>query len=151
MQTLDFDQTIEQITQTDTRYAPEAYYFLRDALDHTQSILKKANAPVKRPQHVSGNQLLEGIREYALSQFGPMTLTVMHDWGIKQCEDFGEIVFNMVDHNLLSKTQEDTRDDFKSVYDFSSAFTEPFLPRRRPPDSTQKPCQARHPEGHPPS
>ncbi|MBT5928556.1 MAG: hypothetical protein HOH33_18295 [Verrucomicrobia bacterium] len=139
MQTLDFDQTIEQITQADERFAADAYYFLRDALDHTQSQLKKESTSRKQPQHVSGAQLLEGIRDLALEQFGPMTLTVMHDWGLKRCEDFGEIVFNMVDHKLLSKTQEDTRADFKSIYDFEEAFKKPFLPRIRPAFSSEKP------------
>lgn len=139
MQTLDFDQTVEQITQSDERYAPDAYYFLRDALDHTQSQIKKEKTSGKQPQHVSGEQLLKGIRDLALEQFGPMALTVMYDWGMLRCEDFGEIVFNMVDYKLLSKTKEDTRADFKSIYNFEDAFKKPFLPRTRPEFSSEKP------------
>lgn len=139
MQTLDFDQTIEQITQTDERYATDAYYFLRDALDHTQAQLNKPTTGRKQPQHVSGKELLEGIRDLAIEQFGPMALTVLNDWGLTRCEDFGEIVFNMVDSKLLSKTADDTREDFKSIYDFEEAFRKPFLPRTRLPFSSEKP------------
>ena len=63
----------------------------------------------------------------------------MYDWGMLRCEDFGEIVFNMVDHKLLSKTKEDTRADFKSIYNFEDAFKKPFLPRTRPEFSSEKP------------
>lgn len=139
MQTLDFDHTVEQITQADERFAADAYYFLRDALDHTQNKIKKEKTSGKQPQHVSGEQLLEGVRDLALEQFGPMALTVMHDWGLTRCEDFGEIVFNMVDHKLLSKTKEDTRADFKSIYDFEEAFRKPFLPERMPAFESEKP------------
>ncbi len=138
MQTLDFDQTVEQITQSDERFAADAYYFLRDALDYTQSKIKKESTSRKQPQHVSGKQLLEGVRDLALDQFGPMALTVMHEWGLKRCEDFGEIVFNMVDFKLLSKTKEDTRADFKSIYDFEDVFRKPFLPKTRPDFSAEK-------------
>jgi uncharacterized repeat protein (TIGR04138 family) len=79
--------------------------------------------------HVSGQELLSGIREFALRQFGPMALTVLEEWGVKRCEDFGEIVFNMIESGLLAKTAEDSRDDFKGGYDFMEAFREPFLPR----------------------
>lgn len=139
MQTLDFDQTIEQISQTDPRFAADAYYFLRDALDHTQAQLRKPSSERKQPQHVSGKELLEGIRDLAIEQFGPMALTVLNDWGVTRCEDFGEIVFNMVDSKLLSKTADDTREDFKSIYDFEEAFRKPFLPRMRLPFSPEKP------------
>ena len=148
MQTLDFDQTVEQITQADERYAADAYYFLRDALDHTQSKLKKESSSRKQPQHVSGKQLLEGIRDLALDQFGPMSLTVLHDWGLKRCEDFGEIVFNMVDYKLLSKTQEDTRADFKSIYEFEETFKKPFLPKTRPAFTSEKPRKKQKQKDH---
>jgi len=149
MQTLDFDQTVEQIADTDQRYAADAYYFLRDALDHTQKTLKEDSNARKQPQHVSGKQLLEGIRKLALEQFGPMALTVLHDWGITRCEDFGEIVFNMVDSKLLSKTQEDTREDFKSIYDFEEAFRTPFLPKFARPVITEKSKQSQGRKDHP--
>jgi uncharacterized repeat protein (TIGR04138 family) len=129
MQAASFEEAIEQIATQDLRYNPEAYFFLREALDHTHRITGK---PPKKNQvrHVTGQELLNGIREYALQQFGPMTLTVLEEWGIKRCEDFGEIVFNMVESKLLAKTEQDSREDFRNGYDFHEAFRKPFLPSR---------------------
>src|SRR3989442_4705624 len=130
MQAASFEEAIEQIAAQDRRYHREAYFFLREALNHTQKMTGK---PPKKNEvrHVSGQELLNGIREYALQPFGPMTLTVLEEWGIKCCEDFGELVFNMVESGLLAKTDKDSRDDFKAGYDFHEAFRQPFLPARR--------------------
>ena len=88
---------------------------------------------------MSGQQLLEGIREFALRQYGPMAITVLDEWGVRRCEDFGEIVFNLVDHGhgLFGKTETDSREDFKGGYDFEEAFKKPFLPGQR----TEKPIE----------
>ena len=82
-------------------------------------------------RHVSGRELLEGIREFGLAQFGPMTLPVFEAWGIHRGEDFGEIVFNLVDHGFLNKTKQDSRNDFQGAYDFHDAFRKPFLPSHK--------------------
>jgi uncharacterized repeat protein (TIGR04138 family) len=142
MQSIDFDQALERIVQNDPRYDREAYRFVRDALDFTQQRLAKAGErPAARsgrkgsrkepPNHVSGSQLLAGIREFALQLFGPMVTTVFSEWGIRGTEDFGEIVFNMVDARLLNKTPEDSKSDFKGVYDFREVFERPFLPESK--------------------
>ena len=129
MQAASFEEVIEQIATQDRRYHREAYFFLREALNHTQKMTGKL--PKKNEiRHVSGQELLKGIREYALQQFGPMTLTVLHEWGIQCCMDFGEIVFNMVESKLLAKTEKDSREDFRKGYDFHDAFRNPFLPSR---------------------
>src|SRR5437773_12394227 len=129
MQAQSFEEAVEQIVAKETRYEREAYFFVREALDHTQRTIGKA--PKKNEiRHVSGQELLDGIREYALQQFGPMTLTVLEEWGIKCCMDFGEIVFNMVETKLLAKTEQDSREDFRNGYDFHDAFRKPFLPSR---------------------
>ena len=130
MQTQSFEDAVEQIVAKDPRYEREAYFFVREALDHTQRMIGKA--PKKHEiRHVSGQELLNGIREYALQQFGPMTLTVLEAWGVKCCEDFGELVFNMVETRLLARTERDSRDDFKNGYDFHEAFRKPYLPARK--------------------
>ncbi len=130
MQAPSFEEAVEQILAKDTRYHRDAYLFVREALDHTQKMIGKQ--PKKNQvRHVSGQELLKGIRQYALLQFGPMTLTVLESWRIRRCEDFGEIVFSMVETNLLAKTDKDSRDDFKSGYDFHDAFRKPFLPSGR--------------------
>jgi uncharacterized repeat protein (TIGR04138 family) len=89
-------------------------------------------------RHVSGQELLGGIRQFALEQFGPMAQTVFEDWGVRNCQDFGEIVFNMVEIGLLAKRDTDSREDFLAGYDFQEAFRKPFLPAsklREPADA----------------
>ena len=140
MQSVNFEELLEPILAKDPRYHREAYLFLRESLDHTQKIVSKPKKGEIR--HVSGQELLAGIREYALEQFGPMAMTVLEEWGIKSSEDFGEIVFNMVEHGLLAKTEKDSREDFKAGYDFYEAFRRPFLPAARPAASPSAPKKA---------
>ena len=78
----------------DPRFPRDAYLFVREALDHTQKTVGKDERG--RLRHVTGQQLLEGIREHALHQFGPMARTVFEEWGIRACKEFGEIVLNMI-------------------------------------------------------
>ena len=130
MNTPNFEEGVERILKQDTRFHRDSYYFLREALDYTQRVSSKKNQ--NRPtKHVIGQELLEGIRDYALEQFGPMTIAVLEEWGIKSCSDFGELVFNMVETSLLAKTENDSRADFQAGYDFTTAFQKPFLPSRR--------------------
>src|ERR1051325_11057731 len=103
MQEGNFDAAIEQIRAKDPRYQREAYQFVREALDHTHKNISRQNRGKLR--HVTGQELLEGIRDYALAQFGPMAMTLLAEWGIHTGEDFGEIVFNMVEIGLLAKTE----------------------------------------------
>ena len=79
-------------------------------------------------KHVTPQQLLEGIRQFALNQFGPMAVTVLEEWGVHNSRDFGEIVFNMVEIELLAKTEKDNRNGFDNGYDFTDAFRKPFWP-----------------------
>jgi uncharacterized repeat protein (TIGR04138 family) len=129
MQEVNFDEALDQIVATDTRFHRDAYVFMREALDFTQKLIGKENQGKVR--HVSGKELLDGLRQYALVQFGPMTSTVFEEWGVQQCKDFGDIVFNMVEIGLLAKTEKDTRDDFQNGYDFTDAFRKPFWPESR--------------------
>lgn len=126
MQEFNWEEVLDQILDRDARYPRDAYLFVKDALDHTQKLVNKRSQG--RIRHVSGQELLAGIREFALDQFGPMTATVFEDWGIRSCADFGEIVFNMVESKLLAKTDKDSREDFKDGYDFDVVFRQPFLP-----------------------
>ncbi|HWI58523.1 MAG TPA: Minf_1886 family protein [Bacillota bacterium] len=126
MQEISFDEAIELILAKDRRYQRDAYVFVREALDHTQKMVAKTSRG--RLRHVSGQELLGGIRDYALAQFGPMAMLVLEEWGIRVSRDFGEIVFNMVDIGLLAKTEQDSRADFEGGYDFFEAFRKPFLP-----------------------
>jgi uncharacterized repeat protein (TIGR04138 family) len=129
MQTVNFEEELEKILAKDTRYGRGAYLFVREALDHTQKMMGRP--PRNEIRHVSGQQLLAGAREYALAQYGPMALTVLEEWGLRRCEDIGEIVFSMVETSLLAKTDQDSREDFKGGYSFEEAFQKPFLPSTR--------------------
>ncbi len=126
MHEVTFEEALDLIRAKDPRYAAEAYLFVREALDHTQKTIAKDTRG--RIRHVTGQELLEGIREYALAQFGPMAMFLLEEWGIRTCEDFGEVVFNMVEIGLLAKTERDSRADFAKGYEFNDAFRKPFLP-----------------------
>ncbi len=104
-----------KILDKDKRYDPESYSFIMTSLDYT---MKK----LKRKGHVSGEELSEGIKDYAMDQFGPMARLVLEKWGIKSTDDFGEIVFNLINSGLLGKTDEDRKEDFHNRYDFKEAF-----------------------------
>ena len=134
-----FEEGLELILATDPRYRRDVYLFLRDALDFTQKMIVKENRGKMR--HVSGQELLAGIREFALAQFGPMTMTVFEEWGVRNCQDFGEIVFNMVEVGLLAKTEKDSREDFKDAYDFEAAFRKPFLPQSKVKSVSRPPAK----------
>ena len=121
-----FSDTVDAICQNDPRYSDEAYYFIRDALDFATKALQK---PRSGPQkHISGTELLDCIRQFTLREYGPMAFTVLNSWHILGTEDFGELVFNLVDAGALGKTEEDKREDFANGYDFQKAFVQPFLP-----------------------
>ena len=126
----DFNEIINIIRKSDTRYARGAYYFLRQALDLSISEMRK-QGKLSRSSHLTGQQLLEGIRLFALEQYGPMARSVLEYWGIKNCRDFGNIVFNLVDSQVLGKTEEDCPEDFDDGYDFTTAFDAPYKPSPR--------------------
>lgn len=111
----DIMDIMETIADKDQRYKAEAYLFLMRGLDFTVNKLKK-------PRHISGGELAKGLRLYAINQFGPLARAVLENWGISSTEDFGNIVFNLIEEKLLSKTDEDSIEDFKGVYDFKEAF-----------------------------
>lgn len=106
---------IRKVLKKNQNYKFEAYSFVMSALHHTVNKLPKS-------RHVSGKELLEGIRDYALEQFGPMARTVLNYWGIRETQDFGEIVFALVEVGILRKQPEDSIEDFKNVYSFEDAF-----------------------------
>ncbi|MCK9431982.1 MAG: hypothetical protein PHQ84_01680 [Candidatus Omnitrophica bacterium] len=113
----DFYRIVDEICDKDKRYKPDAYEFMLKGLEFTQKKLKKNS-------HVSGSELAVGLRDYAINQYGPLAGMVLSYWGIRQTKDFGNIVFNMIERKLLSKTKEDSLLDFEEVYDFKAAFSD---------------------------
>jgi len=128
MQKIGFAEALDSIVASDPRYQRDAYVFLRDALDFTTKQQKKVRGATVR--HVSGPELLGGVRQYALKEFGPLVMTVFDSWGIHSCEDIGNMVFNLIDAGIFGKTEEDSIEDFKNVYDFDEAFVKPFAPEK---------------------
>jgi len=129
MQKLDFGAKLDLIVQQDSRYDREAYLFLRDALDYTVKLRKKAR---ESTDHVNGQQLLDGLRQFALKQYGPMVVTVFAYWGVHRGDDFGEMVFNFIREGVFGKTDTDCLEDFSGGYSFHEAFVVPFLPEKAP-------------------
>ena len=132
MQQPDFTEIVALICREDARYDRRAYDFVRLGLDQTVKELRKKEAGrIDRSRHVSGSELLEGLRSYALEQFGPLAKTVLNAWGVRRCRDFGEIVFNLIEYKVFSKTADDRKEDFADIYDFDEAFVKPFQPAKR--------------------
>lgn len=127
MQNPDFSEIVSLICKEDPRFDRKAYDFVRLGLDHTvKELRKKETGRVEKSRHVSGPELLEGLRVYALDQYGPLAKTVLNSWGVRRCRDFGDIVFNLIEYSVFSKTENDRREDFADIYDFDDAFVKPF-------------------------
>ncbi len=126
---------LDELLNNDRRYDRAAYGFVMDALAFTVQQLDER-------RHVTGRELLFGIRDLALDCWGPMARHVLASWGVHTTDDFGEIVFNLVEAGLMSKTEDDTLDEFRGVYDFDKVFDKSALPeldehghiRRKLPD-----------------
>jgi uncharacterized repeat protein (TIGR04138 family) len=128
---------LAQLLETDRRYTFEAYVFLFEALNFAQTVLEMGSESPTEPvaeneeppgpqHHVSGQELCEAIRRYALDQYGYMAKTVLNSWGIHGTSDFGEIVFNLIRIGQMRKTPNDTQVDFENLYDFDVAFKQEF-------------------------
>jgi len=128
------EKSLEQIAREGGRYDVEAYRFVFEALDY---LLKKMG----QRRHVSGAELSHAIRELAIERFGFMAQSVLNQWGVHKTRDFGEIVFQLVQASLMSKTDEDKVSDFDDIYDFRQAFDHAF---RQRPLKIRKP---KHPKG----
>lgn len=117
---------IVELLQQDQRYHIEAYQFVREALAYAQEIMKMPSEGVEGENHISGQQLCEAIRRYALEQYGFMAKTVLNSWGVFKTGDFGEIVYNLIRIQHMKKSDSDRREDFNDVYDFETAFEPVF-------------------------
>jgi uncharacterized repeat protein (TIGR04138 family) len=106
---------VEKLMEQNPQYKFEAYSFVMAGLHHTVSKFEK-------PRHVTGRELLEGIREYALEQYGPLARSVLNHWGVETTRDFGKIVFALVEAGILRKQPEDRLEEFENIYDFKEAF-----------------------------
>jgi uncharacterized repeat protein (TIGR04138 family) len=113
---IDKDEIVLDLVRKDPRYAAEAYHFVFEALDYT---LKRRGGGRK---HVTGPEIMEGMRLLALETFGYLARSVLESWGIRRTDDVGEVVFRLIQVDLLQKTADDKKEDFVGLYDFAEAF-----------------------------
>lgn len=140
-----FSATVDGIVANNPRYERDAYLFIRDALEFTTKQQKKRGGGLSAPAecHVSGQQLLEGVRLYSLQQYGPMVLTVFEHWRVRSCEDIGRIVFDLIEAREFGKSDHDTLEDFRKGYDFHEAFVKPFRPHAQKTESRKPRAEGR--------
>jgi uncharacterized repeat protein (TIGR04138 family) len=134
---LDPSQRFTELLKQDSRYQIDAYAFVFEALNYAQQELDMGEERPSEPtdveeedevsqagpqKHVSGQELCEAIRKYALLQYGFLSKTVLNRWGVTTTGDIGEIVFNLITIGRMRKTDDDRREDFEDIYDFETAF-----------------------------
>ena len=132
-------QAMRDLLAEDTRFKLEAYQFIREALqfaqEHFDLIVEprppgsaESGAPAGRqiPKHVTGQQLCEACRRYAIDQYGYLAKIVLADWGLHSTSDFGELVYNLIRIEQMRKSESDRREDFDEVYSFDDAFEPNF-------------------------
>lgn len=142
---LDPTSPIGQLLKDDPRYSLGAYLFVFEALRYAQeemglgveipSEVTEEDEPEEsssgessgpQPRHLTGQQLCEAMRQYALEQYGYMAKCVFNQWGVESTSDFGEIVFNLIRVGEMRKTPQDRREDFNDVFDFDEGLTKRF-------------------------
>src|SRR5580704_7046905 len=126
-----FNEVVEQIIDRDPRYEKEAYLFLKEALEFT--IKQKKRGKSEAGSHVNAVELMDGLRQLALKEFGPMVMTVFEYWGIYGSEDVGQMVYSLIESGVFGKTESDSIEDFRRALDFREAFVTPFESRNSRP------------------
>jgi|SRR5436190_16662044 len=113
----------KKIRQTAGPYPMEAFSFVREGLTFTAEQLHgDAQAVPEGERHISGQQLCLGLRDFAIERYGLMAPVVLQHWNVRRTDDFGRIVFSMIEHGLMCKTDDDSPEDFRAVFDFDEAF-----------------------------
>jgi uncharacterized repeat protein (TIGR04138 family) len=116
------EERLKEVVARDGRYHVNGYRFVYEALDYSVKQLEKK-------RHISGRELLEGIKNLAIEQFGGLAVMVFDVWGVRKTGDFGNIVFNLVEADLMSRSEDDCREDFDGVYEFREVFRIDAKPR----------------------
>ena len=128
---------MREIARRDGRYSPEAFRFLVESLTHAIRLAGKDEAE-GADRHVTGGELLNGMRVHALELFGPLAAQVWRSWGVRSTLDWGHMVFRLVDEEKLSRNDEDTIEDFADGFDFDEAFVRAYVPRLSEPSEWGK-------------
>ena len=117
---MDYEKdSFSDILAKDARYAPGAYTLLMDVVDYLS----------EQGGHFNAQEIMDEFRETALDEFGPMTFHVLREWGVKRCEDLGEMMFNLAASRRVARDEEDSKECFVDGYDFREAFLAPYEPR----------------------
>ena len=116
---------LKELLESAGPYPLDAFDFVREGLSHTTDSVHGdgAQGDGEVSRHVSGQELCLGLRDYAIERYGLLAPVVLRSWHIHRTDDFGRIVFAMIDGGLMSKTADDTMDDFRAVYEFREVFT----------------------------
>jgi uncharacterized repeat protein (TIGR04138 family) len=131
---LDSDHPLAELLRRDQRYHRDAYFFVFEALRYAQEHMELGQpqpASVgggEEERHVTGQQLCEAIRRYAVGQYGLLAKSVLNEWGVRSTSDFGEIVFSLIDVGQMKKTESDRREDFDNIFDFDHGLRDAFRP-----------------------
>ena len=130
---IDSDNPLAEILRRDRRYHRDAYFFVFEALRFAHEKMgiggtTSGDTDLGDERHVTGQQLCEAIRQYAVQQYGMLAKNVLNEWGVQATADFGEIVFNLIDSGQMKKTSSDRREDFENVFDFDDGLRDAFHP-----------------------
>jgi uncharacterized repeat protein (TIGR04138 family) len=120
---------IVELAEKDGRYPWEAFEFVLEALPHTQRMFgKEANAgeEITLEHHVTGRELLEGICDHARRELGLLAPVVFRQWGVTRTDDFGEVVFALIEAGVLHKTEQDRIEDFHDLFSMDRVLTEGY-------------------------
>jgi uncharacterized repeat protein (TIGR04138 family) len=119
---------IVQVLRKDPRYTVEAYEFVRESLAYAQEVLRwgASHDPERQERHLTGQQLCEASRVYALEQYGMLARVVLNNWGIYSTSDLGTVVYNLIDAQLMKKSPADRREDFDDLFDFEVALEQDY-------------------------
>ncbi len=129
MAALSLETKIEDLVRADRRYSAEAYQFVFEALDYVLTHPGCRSNPATR--HIAVSELLEGMRRLGLERFGPLARCVFESWGVYSTEDFGEVVFTLIENDLLHQGENDSKEDFAGGFDFAEAFEQAWRPAQR--------------------
>ncbi len=124
METISFNEAVEQILTGDSRYPAEAYYFVRDGLDYTVNKIRGGKEGAER--HISGAELSDGLVSFAVEQFGPMAAFTLKSWHLRETGDFGEVVFNLIEAGRFSKRAEERKEDFWDLFNLEVRLRLPY-------------------------
>ena len=143
MSTAGGKKSIEDIIRADGRYPPEAFEFLlKEGLAHAVREVydspgrqggegshgapigqaKRSAIPDGPARHVTGRQLCLALRDEAIEKWGMLAAVVLAKWNIRSTLDFGNMVYLLIEHGMMQKTEEDSVEDFRDVFDFAEAF-----------------------------